>query len=377
MARLTLDGVSKRFGDTAAVAGVSLDVEDGGFLAVLGPSGCGKTTLLRLIAGFERLDAGEIRIGDRLVSAATTHLPPERRRIGIVFQNYALWPHLSVAENIGYSLKVGGAAASERRRRVDEALALVGLSDAGGRDTASLSGGQKQRVALARCLVMEPDLILLDEPLANLDQHLRSAMQAEFRQFQTRTGTTMVYITHDQSEAMALADGIAVMGKGRLLQYAPPRQLYEEPATAEVAQFVGEGMVLPVERLQQDGADYRATLFGTRARLRGKLGITANHGLACFRGRDFSIERPGDEKPRDEALAATIEQIVYQGGGFRIEARLAASPQHAVHFQVHDAEGLAPGALLRLRVSGGWLLPPSLLPPSLLPPSLLPPPLLP
>ena len=178
---------------------------------MLGASGCGKTTLLRQIAGFDKVESGRIVIGDTVVSAIDRHVPPERRRIGIVFQSYALWPHMTVAENVAYGLTVAGVKDPERARRVDAALALVELDGFGERRPSMLAGGQRQRVALARCLVTEPTLVLLDEPLANLDVHLRAAMEDEFADFHARTGTTMVYVTHDQSEAMALADRIAVM----------------------------------------------------------------------------------------------------------------------------------------------------------------------
>ena len=354
MAHLSIESVTKRFGTHAAVDDVSLEAKDGGFLAVLGPSGCGKTTLLRLIAGFETCDAGTITIGDRVVSSPRTHLPPEARRIGIVFQNYALWPHLNVAENIGYSLRVKRMATTERNRRVEEALALVGLSAAGGRDTASLSGGQRQRVALARCLVMEPDLVLLDEPLANLDQHLRGAMQAEFRAFQARTGTTMLYITHDQNEAMALADTVAVMDEGRLLQAASPRLLYREPSNPTVARFIGEGMVLPVEVIEASDQACRALLFGAKVMLRRTSGpLSPGLAEACFRPTDFAIARQGAP-----SFAAVIDRGAYQGGAYRIEAHVGSPTPHAIHLTIDDDGRMPmPGEQLDLVPQGGWLLP--------------------
>ncbi|MGL5448506.1 MAG: ABC transporter ATP-binding protein, partial [Rhabdaerophilum sp.] len=244
MARLKLDGVTKRFGTHKAVDQVSMVVEDGEFVAVLGPSGCGKTTLLRLVAGFDTLGEGTITIGDRIVSGPAGHVPPEDRRMGIVFQSYALWPHMSVAENVAYALKVQGVPPALRALRVNSAIETVGLTSFQDRRPASLSGGQRQRVALARCLAMEPTMVLLDEPLANLDVHLRASMEDEFATFHKRTGTTMFYITHDQAEAMALADRIAVMDHGRLLQLATPSLLYREPANEIVARFIGAGMIL-------------------------------------------------------------------------------------------------------------------------------------
>ena len=191
MARLTIERLAKSYGATRVLDDVSLAVNDGELVAILGPSGCGKTTLLRQIAGFDKPDAGSVRIGDAVVSTPGQHVPPERRRIGIVFQSYALWPHMTVAENVGYGLDVAGVKDPERGKRVQAALALVELEGFAERRPALLSGGQRQRVALARCLVTEPSLVLLDEPLANLDVHLRAAMEREFARFHERTGTTM------------------------------------------------------------------------------------------------------------------------------------------------------------------------------------------
>ncbi len=220
--------------------------------------------------------------------------------MGIVFQSYALWPHMSVAGNVAYALKVRGMPAAEREKRVAAALATVGLSDFADRRPASLSGGQRQRVALARCLAMEPSLVLLDEPLSNLDAHLRAAMHAEFAAFHERARTTMVYITHDQAEAMALADRIAVMDGGRLLQAAPPSALYREPANATVARFVGEGLVLPARALDRRGAGHcDVELFGAISPMRCSPGEKG--------GRQAEIcLRPGNLALAAEGLPARI-----------------------------------------------------------------------
>ncbi len=241
MAAISLTGLSKAFGAQPVLDAVSLQINQGEFVAVLGPSGCGKTTLLRLLAGFETLDSGEIRIGERQVAADGLHLPPEARELGVVFQNYALWPHMTVAENVGYSLKVNGVARAERELRTTQALTLVGLDRFADRRPADLSGGQRQRVALARCLVARPTLVLLDEPLANLDVHLRATMEEEFRRFHRHSGATLLYITHDQREAMALADRIVVLEHGRVMQFASPQTLWREPANEMVATFIDEG----------------------------------------------------------------------------------------------------------------------------------------
>ena len=249
MASLTLAGVTKRFGapgdGVTAVDRMDFAVADGEFVAVLGPSGCGKTTLLRLVAGFEALDDGRIALGEATVSAPGVHVPPERRPVGVVFQSYALWPHMTVKRTVGYPLEVRRIRGRDYDRRVAAALATVGLTGLDHRRPAELSGGQRQRVALARCLAMEPSVVLLDEPLANLDVHLRAALQDEFTAFHRATRATMLYITHDQAEAMALADRIVVMDAGRPVQVAPPATLYREPATPMVARFVGRGAVVP------------------------------------------------------------------------------------------------------------------------------------
>ena len=240
-------GIEKSYGAARVVAGLDFHAERGEFVALLGPSGCGKTTVLRLIAGFEQLDAGTIKVGERTVAEARPHgpswgLPPEQRRVGMVFQDYALFPHLSVRRNVAFGLARDG-----RERRVDEALAMVGLAGLGDRMPAQLSGGQQQRVALARALAPGPDVVLLDEPFSNLDVELRATVRAEVRQILAAAGATAVLVTHDQEEALSLADRVAVMWEGRIAQAAPPEELYHRPATRAVAAFVGDAQFLPGE----------------------------------------------------------------------------------------------------------------------------------
>jgi iron(III) transport system ATP-binding protein len=248
MAPLILHALEKRFGPGApAVRDLSLTVRDGRFLALLGPSGCGKTTVLRMIAGFEQPSDGSILLGERLLADAATMVPPERRNMAMVFQSYALWPHMTVAENVGYPLKVRKVDKERARQKVCEALSAVRLDAYADRRPAALSGGQRQRVALARCLVTEPDVVLLDEPLANLDRHLRQEMEETFREFHARSGATMIYVTHDQSEAMALATDVAVMSEGRLLQMASPEEIYARPEGLVVGGLVGQGSILSLQ----------------------------------------------------------------------------------------------------------------------------------
>ena len=234
-----LERVVKRFGDVEAVAGVDLDVRRGEFFSLLGPSGCGKTTLLRMIAGFEQPDTGRIFIAGRDVTSTR----PQRRPTAMVFQNYALFPTMTVGENVGYGLRVRGVGRAERNRRVAELLARVDLPGLADRPVALLSGGQQQRVALARALAVAPDVLLFDEPLSNLDVALREQTRRELKQLQHRLGTTSVYVTHDQQEALALSDRIGVMRAGRLLQVATPRTLFNEPASAFVAGFLGWNVI--------------------------------------------------------------------------------------------------------------------------------------
>ena len=354
MARLTIERLGKRYGEFRALDAVSLDVEDGEFVAILGASGCGKTTLLRQIAGFDKPDAGRILIGDTVVSTPAQQVPPERRRIGIVFQSYALWPHMTVAQNVAYGLDVAGVKDPERGRRVEAALALVELAGFADRRPALLSGGQRQRVALARCLVTEPSLVLLDEPLANLDVHLRASMEREFARFHERTGTTMIYITHDQAEAMALADRIAVMDKGRILQVATPSQLYREPADDTVARFIGEGMIVPIGDVAIDGdATCTADVLGHRVRLRYGIAATPTRGArACLRE---SALRVADAAAA--GIRARVTGVIYQGGHFRVEAVADAAPDVPLHLIVAEPCVIRSGDSVNLAVDDGWVIP--------------------
>jgi len=354
MARLTIDSVSRDYGTFKALDNVTIDVRDGEFLAILGPSGCGKTTLLRVIAGFDVVSGGTITIGDRIASSADRHVPPEERRVGIVFQSYALWPHMTVAENVGYALKVAKVARTECDKRVTDALELVGLQGFGERRPAMLSGGQRQRVALARCLVMTPSLVLLDEPLANLDVHLRAAMEAEFAEFHRRTKTTMVYITHDQAEAMALADRIAVLDHGRMLQLASPSQLYREPANETVARFIGEGMILPGEIEGFSGAGrVRLDIGGIKIPARaGHGGPHSGKARICLRPGNLALAAPGLP-----AIEARVSRVVYQGGYFRIEAAAEIASEEILRLDVAEPSTIRVGDTVRLAVIDGWLLP--------------------
>ena len=249
MAGITIRGLSKTYdsgdADAAAVSGLDLEIADNQFVTLLGPSGCGKTTTLRLIAGYITPDTGTIHVDGRLLSSPASVVSPDRRGMGMVFQNYAVWPHKTVFENVAFGLKLRKMPAAALRSRVGETLGLVNLTGFEDRYPGELSGGQQQRVALARSLVVEPEILLLDEPLSNLDAKLREHMRSELKQLQRRTGITFVYVTHDQTEALALSDRIAVIHAGRLQQFGTPHEVYARPANRLVADFMGLVNLMP------------------------------------------------------------------------------------------------------------------------------------
>lgn len=257
MSFLEIQGLTKAYGDFTAVRDLSLGVERGELVALLGPSGCGKTTTLQMIAGFVEPTRGEIRIGGKDI----TRLRPERRGIGIVFQSYALFPHMTVADNIGFGLEMRGIASGERRQRIEETLSLVRLDGLGGRYPRELSGGQRQRVAIARALVIRPEVLLLDEPMSNLDAKLREDMHIELRSIQRQLGITTILVTHDQTEAMTMSERIAIMHGGRIVQLATPFEAYERPASAFVSSFLGKTNAV-AGRVVATGADTCDVAFG-------------------------------------------------------------------------------------------------------------------
>jgi len=317
---IRLDGLSKRYGaaeNMAAVEDLSLIIGEGRFVTLLGPSGCGKTTTLRLIAGYIRPDRGTIHQGETLLSSPERAVPTERRGMGMVFQNYAVWPHKTVFENVVFGLKVRKVPPAEATRRVEEVLALVHLEGLERRFPNELSGGQQQRVALARSLVVEPHVLLLDEPLSNLDAKLRERMRSELKALQRRTGITFVYVTHDQAEALALSDGIAVMDRGRLQQFGTPREVYARPANRMVADFMGLVNLLPAQ-VEADGTVRAGPLV---------LGLAAPPGAAPGDAIDLAI-RPESIRlmPLPEAggaIPARIEEAAYLGNLGEYQVSLA------------------------------------------------------
>jgi spermidine/putrescine transport system ATP-binding protein len=315
-----LEGVRKAFGARVAAAGVDLEVRRGEFYSLLGPSGCGKTTLMRLVAGFESPDAGRIEVAGRDMQG----VPPHRRDVNLVFQNYALFPHLDVAGNVAFGLRMAGVA--DPGPRVGAALERVGLSGFERRSVGTLSGGEQQRVALARAVVTEPRVLLLDEPLSALDRKLRVGLRAELRRLQRELGMTFVFVTHDQEEALALSDRVAVLDAGRVRQVGPPREIYERPADRFVAEFVGAGNFF-------DGVgDGRAVR--TPEGLVHEAGATG-HVTLLIRPEKFRLDAgPGG------GLDARVEEILYQGASATLLVRAAGR-----RILVED-----PGAAGRLRV---------------------------
>jgi putative spermidine/putrescine transport system ATP-binding protein len=304
--RADLAGVSVRFGSVQALDSVDLAVEPGQFLGLLGPSGSGKTTTLNVLAGFVRPDSGAVLFDGEDV----TRVPPHRRELGIVFQGYALFPHMSVEANVDFPLRMRKLGREERRRRVHEALALVGLDQHATRAVDTLSGGQQQRVALARAIVFEPRMMLLDEPLAALDKQLRESMQLELRRLQQRVGITTVAVTHDQVEALTMADRVAVMNDGHVEQVAAPEELYLRPATLFVATFLGEANLVPVDRGELVG-------FGRLPR--------DVSGQAVIRPEHLKLQE--DEPPGDGELSATgdVVEVSFQGARRRARLRLRSA----------------------------------------------------
>ncbi len=323
---------TKRFGSVLAVDEVTFEVESGQVVTLLGPSGCGKTTTLRIIAGLEQGDAGEVYLGDRLLSAPAQGLfiPPEERSMGMVFQNYAVWPHMTVGENVGFPLKMKGIGGNERRERVLNALRLVGLEGLGDRPSPLLSGGQQQRVALARALVFEPEVLLLDEPLSNLDARLREELRFELRELQQRLGITTLFVTHDQKEAMVLSDRIILMNAGHIEQEGPPLEVYLHPRTRFALEFLGQCNYMPA-RISASANGQPAVVVPDA----GDAVLTLDHdeswpegtsGQLSVRSEDVTLRVNGDQSGQWRGrvisaafLGSQFEYIVGVGGS-RIHA---------------------------------------------------------
>ena len=324
MAKVELVRLSKSYGGQPAVDGIDLEIPDGVLACLLGPSGCGKTTTLRLIAGFVEPDTGEVRVGGALLSSRERTLAPEFRRMSMVFQSYALWPHMTVAENVAYGLRLRGMPREEVRRRVDAILSVTRLSTLSGRYPGELSGGQQQRAALARALAVEPQTLLLDEPLSNLDANLREEMRFEIRRLHDAYRYTTVYVTHDQAEAMTAADLIVVMNGGRIEQAGSPQDIYQHPRSRFVASFIGgtnilEGEVLARDTVALDGLVLRCRegeAEGERA------AVSIRHHEVQLSGEPFGAETNGAAGTvvRQIYLGAHRDYLVALAGGTQLRA---------------------------------------------------------
>lgn len=339
-AALECHHLSKSFGAVQAVRDVSLTVNDGEFITLLGPSGCGKTTTLRLIAGFELPERGKIALHGRVVTENGSGLPPEKRQIGMVFQDYALFPHLNVGDNVAFGLR---SNRQEKAARVDEMLALVGLEGLAARMPHELSGGQQQRVALARALAPQPDLVLLDEPFSNLDAALRVRVRTEVRAILKTAGVTVVFVTHDQEEALSLSDRVAVMFEGKIAQFDASQTVYHRPADREVAAFVGESNFIPA---QADGTTAHSAL--------GKITLDApSHGNVEVLIRPEMIALSADG---ESGVLAEVGWVEFYGPAQRVELKLISDDgtRHSASLlaRFDTTEIIRPGDIVRVGVRG-------------------------
>jgi putative spermidine/putrescine transport system ATP-binding protein len=350
MTALTIENLDKRFGGHRILKDISVSIAEGEFISLLGPSGCGKTTTLRCIAGFEQPDGGRILFGDRDMTAVL----PEHRDIGMVFQSYALFPHMTVAENLGFGLEARRVPAPERQRRTVDVLGMVRLEGYENRFPRELSGGQQQRVALARALVIEPSLLLLDEPLANLDAALRDEMRYFIRELQQRIGITSLYVTHDQSEAMVMSDKIVVMHEGEIAQFGGPSDIYERPASLTVANFIGRSNTIRGVIADVQGAAYVVDTPHGRVAAHGPAGLAGgNDVLAMFRPENVRTSEP---RPADNLLDVTVTKAVYQGSIRELTVRLKDGQELVVDVPGKSPIGLGENLALAFAQADTWLL---------------------
>lgn len=324
--QVTIEDLTLSYGSFVAVRGLSLDIQDGESVVLLGESGCGKTSTMRCVAGLEVPDTGRIRIGERDVfnSEKKVSVAPNRRNVGMVFQSYAVWPHLTVVENVSFPQRMRGADRATAKKKAMETLEIVGLAHLAAKGASLLSGGQMQRVALARSLAMEPNVMLLDEPLSNLDARLRDDLRVELRRLQQELGLTSIYVTHDQGEALALADRIAIMQKGRIAQLATPVEIYRSPASASIAKFLGVANIFAVEpapsgRTRVELKDHRMAVdVATTIPATGELSV-------CLRPESLSVQR---EEPVGAVnrWQGTVQVVVFQGSYLRCAVVLDDGP---------------------------------------------------
>jgi len=345
MAYLTIDNLAKQFGGRTVLHDINLELARGEFLSLLGPSGCGKTTLLRILAGFERADQGALRLDGRAFSA----VPASRRNMGMVFQAYSLFPNMTAADNVRFGLRVRRTGKAQQYRRVNEMLELVGLAEHAGKYPHQLSGGQQQRVALARALAIEPDLLLLDEPLSALDAQVRVQLREEIRRIQRDTGITTVFVTHDQEEALSISDRVAVMYQGELVQVGAPAQIYQQPAHEFVARFIGVSSRLAGQVMDAD----RGLIAVNELQLHGRTdqGLSPNQSVQMFlRPEHVRLGLLNGAGLPPEALAGTVRERVFLGAVTRVTVELAGGERILADVPTADAGPLDIGA----RVHAGW-----------------------
>ena len=330
MAIVSIRGLTKKFTDAAAVDDLNLEIGDGEFVSLLGPSGCGKTTTLRLIAGFLQPDSGEIWVGGKVISSPSHLVPPERRNMSMIFQSYAVWPHMTVAQNVAYGLKFKKLTRQQIDAKVSRLLAVVHLSEFKDRYSAELSGGQQQRVALARALVVEPQILLMDEPLSNLDANLREEMRFEIRRLHEEFRITTVYVTHDQAEAMATSDRIAVLNRGRMVQVGRPAEIFDQPKTRFVAEFVGKANILS-GRLDGDNRMQVGERLSIGVRPSSDFVIKSGEAFICLRPHNIVLT---SDQAKAENLAGQgfnlfsgmIQRRIYFGESVDYTIDLAPHP---------------------------------------------------
>ncbi len=346
-AYLAVDGIRVRYGDVEVLSGISLEVEAGSFVALLGSSGCGKTTLLRVISGFIAPNSGRVRLAGKDI----TDVPPEKRNTAMVFQSYALWPHMTVFQNMAYGLRLRGRSRGEIDAKIDDLLALLHLERLGPRNVTQLSGGQRQRVALGRALAIDPDVLLLDEPLSNLDARIRAELRGEIRAVQSRLGITAIHVTHDREEAMVLADRIVVLDNGRIQQVGTPEEVYHRPASPFVASFMGADNVIRLA-VRRDGDGHIDVTYSDGAATSGArlpfgeggahlVGDASSTGEmdAYFRADAVRLLPVADPSPAGTlCVPGAIEQRTYPGGGWRYSVR---SGSH--RFSIDEPLKFAPG----------------------------------
>ena len=352
MSFLAVDGLVKSYGPHRAIDGLSFTVEEGECLALLGPSGCGKTTLLNIVAGFLQADAGDVRIAGTSLAA----VPPHRRDIGMVFQDYALFPHLTVAENVAFGLRMRGVATSERRQIAERTLDLVGLAGFSTRNVHQLSGGQRQRVAVARALAIQPRLLLFDEPLSNLDARLRETMRTEIRALLARTGITALFVTHDQAEAFAVADRIALLNQGRLEQIDTPAALYERPASRFAASFLGGCNLISGTSLGADGETLWIDALGGRIAVAWRAPLapppSGQPVTVAIRPHHIGLA-PGSA---ENVVAGQVETIEYLGALTRIDVRHVSGARLTVELPGRAALQVGDAVSPCWHAADGWAL---------------------